>query len=82
MSSRRQFQRSAEALVRENRFTIAVAFPAVGATLLVASAEGLVPEPLAFNAILLLFVTAVMRLPLLVGIAPWSTAVPASRWSA
>ena len=68
--SRRRLQQSAETLVRNNRFTIAVVFPAVGAAMLVASAEGLLPEPLAFNAGLVLLGTAVMRLPLLVGVAP------------
>lgn len=57
-------------LVAANRFTIAVVFPAVGAVLLTASAEGLVPEPLAFNPYLVLFGTLVMRLPLIAGIAP------------
>lgn len=69
-SRRRRLQGRAETLVRENRFTIAVVFPVVGATMLIASAEGLVPEPLAFNPYLVLFGTAVMRLPLLVGLAP------------
>ncbi|SFB86997.1 putative membrane protein [Halobiforma haloterrestris] len=63
-------QRRLEALIRENRFTIAVVFPVVGALSLVASAEGLLPEPLAYNPLLLLFGTAVMRSPLLVGILP------------
>lgn len=57
-------------LVRENRFTIAVVFPAVGAVLLTASAAGLVPEPLSFNPYLILSGTLVMRLPLVAGIAP------------
>jgi len=57
-------------LVRENRFTIAVVFPVTGAVLLLASAEGLVPEPLSFNPYLVLLGTAVMRLPLVGGLAP------------
>jgi len=56
--------------VRENRFTIAVLFPAVGAALLVASAEGWLPEPLAFQPLLLLTGVAVMRSPLLAGVLP------------
>jgi putative membrane protein len=60
----------AESFVRANRFTIAVVFPVVGAVGLVASAQGFVPEPLAFNPYLVLFGTLVMRLPLLVGVAP------------
>ena len=57
-------------LVRENRFTIAVVFPAVGAVMLLASAEALFPEPLNFNPYLVLFGTFVMRLPLIAGVAP------------
>ena len=57
-------------LVRENRFTIAVVFPAVGAIMLLASAEALFPDPLNFNPYLVLFGTFVMRLPLIAGVAP------------
>jgi len=59
-----------DALVREHRFTIAVVFPVVGAVTLLASAEGLLPPPLAFNPLFVLFGTLVMRLPLLAGVAP------------
>ncbi|MFB6112128.1 MAG: bisanhydrobacterioruberin hydratase [Halobacteriaceae archaeon] len=59
-----------DALVLENRFTIAVLFPAVGAVLLAGSAAGLVPEPFKFNPYLILLGTAVMRLPLVAGLAP------------
>jgi len=59
-------------LVRDNRFTIAVVFPLFGAVLLVASNEGLLPSPLSYNAALILFGTAVMRLPLVVGLLPVS----------
>jgi len=59
-----------DALVRENRFTIAVVFPLVGAVTLLASAEGLLPEPLAFNPFFVLFGTLVMRLPLVAGVFP------------
>ena len=57
-------------LVRENRFTIAVVFPAVGAIMLLASAEALFPAPLNFNPYLVLLGTVVMRLPLIAGVAP------------
>lgn len=67
---RRQVQAHLEATIAANRVTIAVVFPAVGATLLVASAEGLLPGWLAFNAVLILLGTLVMRSPLLVGAAP------------
>lgn len=59
-----------EAAVEANRFTIAVVFPLVGAITLVASAEGLLPPLLAYNSLLLLFGTLVMRSPLLVGLLP------------
>jgi len=59
-----------DALVSENRFTIAVVFPAVGALMMVASAEGLLPDPLSFNPALLLFGTLVMRTPLVAGLLP------------
>jgi putative membrane protein len=59
-----------DGLVREHRFTIAVVFPLVGAVTLLASAEGLLPPPLAFNPFFVLFGTLVMRLPLVAGIAP------------
>ena len=59
-----------DALVREHRFTIAVVFPLVGAVTLLASAENLLPPPLAFNPAFVLFGTLVMRLPLVAGITP------------
>ena len=59
-----------ETLIRENRFTIAVVFPTIGAITLVLSSESVLPDILAFNALLLLFGTLVMRSPLLVGAAP------------
>ncbi|WP_394739492.1 bisanhydrobacterioruberin hydratase [Natronococcus roseus] len=68
--NRADLQRRLEDVIRENRFTIAVVFPAIGALTLVASAEGLLPEPLAYNPLLILFGTAVMRSPLVVGLLP------------
>ena len=62
-----------ERVVREHRFTIAVVFPLVGAVLIVASARGLLPALLAFNPVLLLFGIAIMRLPLIAGLAPITT---------
>lgn len=59
-----------DSLVAENRFTIAVTFPSIGALLLVASAAGLIPQPLSFNPYLILLGAFVMRLPLIAGIAP------------
>ena len=68
--SRTEIEAALDELVRENRFTIAVVFPAVGAVLLVASAESLLPGPLSFNPYLILLGTLVMRLPLIAGVAP------------
>jgi len=67
---RRRLEARLDRLVRENRFTVAVVFPLTGAVLLLASAEGLVPDPLSFNPYLILLGTAVMRLPLVGGLAP------------
>lgn len=68
--NRDQFQREFDAFVTRNRFTIAVVFPLVGAILLVASAQGLLPPPLAFNPYLVLTGVIVMRLPLVAGLLP------------
>ncbi|MGM0371547.1 MAG: bisanhydrobacterioruberin hydratase [Halobacteriota archaeon] len=67
---RRAIEGRLETLVSENRFTIAVVFPVIGALLLLGSAEGWVPEPFAFQPTMVLFGTAVMRLPLIVGVLP------------
>jgi putative membrane protein len=68
--SREEWESRLDALVRENRFTISAFFPLNGAVLLVGSAEGWVPQPLAFNALLVLVGILVMRSPLLVGLLP------------
>lgn len=57
-------------LVSENRFTIAVLFPLVGALMFVASAEQMLPGPLSFNPYLIILGTVVMRLPLIAGLEP------------
>ncbi|WP_327051798.1 bisanhydrobacterioruberin hydratase [Halomicrococcus gelatinilyticus] len=57
-------------VVRENRFTIAVVFPLVGALLFVAGHEAWLPAWLARNPYLILFGTVVMRSPLVAGLAP------------
>jgi putative membrane protein len=61
-----------DALVLENRFTIAVVFPVTGAVLLTASAfePAWLPDALVFNPLLILLGTLVMRLPLVAGLAP------------
>jgi putative membrane protein len=73
MPTRGRLEYELDRLVEDNRFTIAVVFPAVGAITLLASAEALFPEPLNFNPYLLLFGVAVMRLPLVAGLAPLLT---------
>jgi putative membrane protein len=70
MADRHAVEARLDRLVTANRFTIAVVFPLVGAVMLVASAEGLVPEPFRFNPYLVLLGTMVMRLPLVGGLAP------------
>ena len=69
-TSRDEAEALFERLVRENRFTVAVVFPLVGGVLLVASAEGWLPPPLAFNPFLVLLGVLVMRSPLLAAVAP------------
>jgi putative membrane protein len=69
-TTRAAVQSRLDGLVYDNRFTVAVVFPVVGAVLLVASAEGILPPPLAFDPFLILLGTLVMRSPLLVGMAP------------
>lgn len=59
-----------DSLVQENRFTIAIIFPMIGAITLLSSFEGLLPNYLSYNAFLILFGTAVMRLPLVAGLKP------------
>ena len=73
LPARGRLEARLDEFVRENRFTIAVVFPALGAVTLLASAEGLLPEPLSFNPYFLLFGVAVMRLPLAAGLAPLFT---------
>jgi putative membrane protein len=68
--TRGEFERRLDQLIVENRFTISGFFPANGIVLLVASAEGLLPAPLAFNGLLILLGTMVMRAPLLAGVIP------------
>ena len=70
LPARGRLEARLDEFVVENRFTIAVVFPALGAVTLLASAEGLLPAPLSFNPYFLLFGVAVMRLPLLAGLAP------------
>jgi len=76
LPARARLEARLDEVVDANRFTIAVVFPTLGAITLLASAEGLLPAPLSFNPILLLFGVAVMRLPLIAGLAPVVTRRP------
>ncbi|WP_458206432.1 bisanhydrobacterioruberin hydratase [Haladaptatus sp. NG-SE-30] len=67
---RRDAEARLAAIVRNNRFTIAVVFPLVGALLFVAGYEGWLPAWLARSPLLILFGTLVMRSPLVAGLAP------------
>jgi carotene biosynthesis associated membrane protein len=67
---RQALWRRLDAIIVENRFTISVFFPLNGIVLLLASAEGVLPGWLSFNAALILLGTVVMRSPLIVGVAP------------
>jgi putative membrane protein len=67
---RAELSRRLDGFVAENRFTIAVVFPAFGALLMVASAEGYLTGFLRFNPAFILLGTLVMRTPLLAGLLP------------
>ena len=68
--NRERVETRLDGLVERNRFAIAVVFPVTGAALLLASARGWLPDPLAFNPLLVLLGVCVMRLPLVAGLAP------------
>jgi putative membrane protein len=67
---RQRVETTLDRVVANNRFAISVVFPVIGAVTLLASAEGLLPDPLAFNPYFVLFGVFVMRLPLVSGLAP------------
>ena len=68
--SRSTLETSLDRIVRNHRVTIAVLFPAVGAIVLVASAEGWLPSALAFNPLLILLGVIVMRSPVISALLP------------
>ena len=67
---RADLERRLDSLVAENRFTISVVVPLVGAAVLISGAKGYLPEVIAFNPYFVLSGTFVMRLPLIAGVAP------------
>lgn len=69
-ADRRRRERRLDALIEDNRVTIAITFPLVGIALLVSGQEGLIPEWLAFNPYLMVGAVTVMALPLIGGLAP------------
>jgi putative membrane protein len=67
---RRAIERRLDDLVAENRFTISVVVPLMGAVTLISGAMGFLPAWLAFNPYFVLSGTLIMRLPLIAGVAP------------
>jgi len=67
---RGRIERRLDAIVRDNRVTIAITFPLVGVALLRAGAEGYLPKWLAFNPYLMVVAATIMALPLISGLAP------------
>lgn len=67
---RRRIERRLEALVRNNRVTIAITVPLIGVALLVAGSEGVIPGWIAFNPAMMVIAAGVMALPLIAGLAP------------
>tara|TARA_B110000116_G_C16796599_1_gene567191 strand:+ start:471 stop:1271 length:801 start_codon:yes stop_codon:yes gene_type:complete len=59
-----------ESLVRRNRFNLAMVIPTIGAILLIASSESMLPNLISFNPYIILMGTALMRLPLIVMVIP------------
>ena len=68
--TRSTIEATLDRIVRKHRFTIAVIFPAVGAIVLVASAQGWLPSALAFNPLLILLGVIVMRSPVISALLP------------
>ncbi|GAB3688275.1 bisanhydrobacterioruberin hydratase [Salinarchaeum chitinilyticum] len=69
-TDRERVESALDAIVRENRVTIAVTVPLVGVVLLLAGEAGYVPDALAFNPYMMVAAVTVMALPLIAGIAP------------
>lgn len=67
---RQRVERAFDAIVRENRVLFAIVFPIVGAVVLLASAESMLPALLSFNPSLILIGVVAMRLPLIAGLLP------------
>lgn len=70
LRDRRRIERRLDALIYDNRVTIAITFPLVGVALMVSGQEGLIPEWIAFNPYLMVIAVTVMALPLIGGLLP------------
>ena len=70
LRDRRRIERRLDALIYDNRVTIAITFPLVGVALMVSGQEGLIPEWIAFNPYLMVIAVSVMALPLIGGLLP------------
>lgn len=67
---RQTIEQRLEAVVRNNRPTIALTFPLVGVVLLIGGHENVIPAWLAFNPYLIVLAASIMALPLIAGLAP------------
>lgn len=67
---RQRIEGAFDDIIRENRVLLAIVFPIVGAVLLIASAESLLPAVLTANPLFILIGVVAMRLPLLAGLLP------------
>lgn len=67
---RGRVERALDAFVTENRLTLAVVAPLVGACSLIAGAKGYLPAAIAFSPVALVAGTLMLRLPLAAGLAP------------
>lgn len=65
---RQRAEQAFDEFVRENRVLFAIVFPIVGAILLLASTESMLPSVLSFNPLLVLVGVVAMRLPLIAGL--------------
>lgn len=67
---RQRVERAFDDIVRENRILLAIIFPIIGAIVLLASAESMLPAVLSFNPLLVLIGVVAMQVPLIAGLLP------------
>ncbi|RRJ34210.1 bisanhydrobacterioruberin hydratase [Halocatena pleomorpha] len=68
--NRQRVERAFDSMVRENRALFGVVVPTVGAVMLLASFESVLPVLLPFDSSLILIGVVAMRLPLIAGLLP------------